>query len=138
MHLRFAHIADYAVVDASGKPTIVGIFDSVLCHADVSPIPFPAFYLIASFEASIAEGADHELEIAFVNDDEELVGPTLGGALVFRATGVGHPAQSSAIVGFLPGAIAVAAGGDYYFRFRVDGDERGRARVSVIPIQRPG
>lgn len=138
MELRFAHLADFATVDASNKATVVGIFDRIFCPPDASPIPLPPFHLIASFEASIAEGAEHRLEIAFVNDDEELVGPKFDGALQFRASGIGHPAQASAIIGFPPGAIQVAAAGDYYFRFRVDEVERGRTRVTVIPVQSQG
>ena len=75
MELRFAHLSDFATVDASAKPTLVGIFDHVMCKPDADTIPFPGFHLIASFEASIAEGAEHTLQIAFVNDDEEVVGP---------------------------------------------------------------
>ncbi len=71
MELRFSHLADFATVDASSKPTIVGIFDRVMCQPNQSPIPFPGFHLVASFEASISEGAEHELEIAFINEDEE-------------------------------------------------------------------
>lgn len=138
MELRFAHLADFATVDASNKPTLVGIFDRVMCTSPVPPILFPGFHLVATFEASISEGAEHQLEIAFVNDDEKIVGPKLDGPLVFRTAGVGHKAQASAIIAFLPSAIQVADPGDYYFRFRVDEVEHGRARVSVIPVQAKG
>ena len=138
MELRFSHLADFATVDASSKPTIVGIFDRVMCQPNQSPIPFPGFHLVASFEASISEGAEHELEIAFINEDEETIGPKLDGPLLFRTAGVGHKAQANAIIGFLPGAIQVPAPGDYYFRFRLNESECGRVRVSVIPVQSQG
>jgi len=132
MELRFAHLADYASADASGKLTVVGIFDIVWDRAGARPIMFPPCYLLAKFEASVAEGAEHEIDIALVDDDEKAHGNIIKGALEFRTHGVGHPAQSHLLIGFGPGLLTVPELGDYHFRFKVDGKDVGAVRVSAL------
>lgn len=136
MELRFAHLADYAAADASGKLTIVGVFDIVWDGLGKRPIPFPPFYLVAQLEASIAEGAEHTVEIRLVDDDERSVGGALSGTVHFRASGVGHPARGHLLLGFGPGFISAPELGDYHFRFFVDGHDIGALRVSVLAMPR--
>lgn len=138
MDLRYAHLADFASVDANGKLTIVGAFDIVWDAIGVRPISFPPFYIAASFEASVIEGADHQIEIQLMNEDEEPCSGLLKGTLQLRAHGVGLPAVGHALVGFGTHAVSVPELGDYHFRFRVDGVDIGTARVSVLaPPGRP-
>lgn len=138
MELRFAHLADYVAVDSSGKLTIVGVFDIIWQSLDKRPIPFPPFHLVAAFEASIAEGADHQIEVRIVDDDENPVAGELRGAIQFRSRGVGHPAVGHLRVEFAPGVVAVPDFGDYYFRFRIGGVDVGSLRVSALaPPKRP-
>ena len=133
MRLTYAHIADYASVASDGKLTIVGAFDVVWRRDGMRPVPFPPFYVVAGFEASLSEGPEHSIEVALVNDDEEGTGLVLNGVLHFRASGVGHPARANIIVGFGPGAVAVPDIGDYHLRFSVGGTLVGTLRVTVLP-----
>lgn len=132
MELLFAHSADYAGVDGSGKLTIVGAFDIVWVAAEQRPIPFPPFYLVTAFEASIAEGADHNVEIRLVDDDEVEHSNIISGSLQFRAHGVGHQARANLLIGFGPAVVTVPELGDYYFRFKVGGADVGGIRVSAL------
>lgn len=132
MQLRFAHVADFASVDASGKLTVVGIFDIVWDSAGARPIPFPPFYLVADLEASLAEGADQEIEVQLVDEDEQPIGSLMRGTMQLRAAGPGYPATGRFLVGFGPGAITVPELGDYRFRFRAGGRDIGAARISVL------
>lgn len=132
MELRFAHVADFASVDSGGKLTIVGVFDIVWDGAGARPIPFPPFYLVAAIEASIAEGADHEIEICLVDDDEVAQAGIIKGSIQLRSQGVGHAARGHLLIGFGPGVIQVPDLGDYYFQFRVDGKQLGAIRVSAL------
>lgn len=132
MELRYAHIADFASADSGGKLTVVGAFDIIWDHLKQRPIPFPPFYLVAGFEASVAEGANHTFAIQLVDDDENPLSPTIEGPLQFRANGVGHPARANTLIGFGPGAVGVPELGDYYFTFAVDGKSAGRLCVSVL------
>ena len=132
MELRYAHIADFASVDASGKLTLVGVFDFVWDALGVRPIPFPPFYLVAAFEGSVAEGAEHEIEIRLVDDDEQPMSAVIKGQLQLRSQGVGHLARGHVMIGFGPGVIAVPELGDYYFQFKVDGVKLGQIRASAL------
>lgn len=132
MELRFAHIADFASVDASGKLTIVGAFDIVWDNTGTRPISFPPFYLVAAFEASVAEGAEHDIEIRLVDDDEVAHAGVINGKLQMRSQGVGNPARGNLMIGFGPGIVRVPELGDYYFQFRVDGTMLGAIRVSAL------
>ena len=137
MELRFAHLADFASADSSGKLTVVGIFDIVWDRLGVRPISLPPCYLLAKFEASIAEGAEHEIEISLVDDDEKPYGSVIKGTLEFRTHGVGHPAQSHLLVGFGLGALSVPELGDYHFRFKVAGRVVGSVRLSALTPPAP-
>ena len=100
MELRFAHLADYAAADAAGKLTIVGTFDIVWDQLKTRPIPFPPCYLVASFAANLAEGTEHDLEIALVDADEKPVMDRIQGKLQFRPFGPGYPLRSNLLIGF--------------------------------------
>ena len=132
MKLRFAHLADYAATDSGGKLTLVGAFDVIWDVLKARPIQFPACYLVVSLEASIAEGAEHELHIRLVDDDEQQHGNGIVGRFRLRAQGPGHPARAHLIFGFPAGVIQVPAPGDYYFRVDVDGSPVDQLLISVL------
>jgi hypothetical protein len=67
MDLRFAHLADYAAADSSGKITLIGIFDLVWDRMNARPVFCPPCYLVASFAASLVERSGHDLEIRLVD-----------------------------------------------------------------------
>lgn len=131
MELRFAHLADYAAADASGKVTIVGIFDVVWDHMGVKPIPFPPCYLVASFAASVSEGSKHDVEIRFLDADDQQVMPPIKAELSFQTSGPGNPLRAQVLLGLGPGAVRVPQAGDYVFRFYVDGQRQGEVSVSA-------
>lgn len=131
MELRFAHLADYAAADPTGKITLVGIFDLVWDHLKARPVPFPPCYLVASFAASLVEGSGHDLEIKLVDADEKPVAPTLKARLDFGTSGPGNPLRAQVVMGFGPGALRVPEPGDYAITFIVDGKPQGTVPVSV-------
>lgn len=132
MELRFAHLADYAAGDASGKLTVVGIFDLVYDHAKVRPIVFPPCYVIASFAASIAEGSAHKLRVRFLNADEVDIVEPIETDLSFKPAGPGYPQRAVFLAGFGPETLKVPDLGDYHFAFIVDGQEVGRVPVAAL------
>lgn len=132
MELRFAHTADYVAADSRGKLTIVGVFDIIWDGKKVRPIAFPPFYLVAAFEASVAEGSDHEIKIRLVDDDEVEQPGVVTGKLQLRSQGVGHPLSGHVLIGFGPEVVKVPDYGDYHFRFEVGGVQVGATRVSVL------
>ncbi|MEO6066884.1 MAG: hypothetical protein ABIQ41_02740 [Gemmatimonadales bacterium] len=131
MELRFAHLADYAAQDASGKLTIVGVFDVLWDQLKVRPVPFPPCYLVASFAGSLAEGSDHPLSIDFLDGDEQPVRPSIQGTLKLRTTGPGYPTRGILLLGFGPGALTLPGPGDYRVRFLVGGVDCGGTPISI-------
>lgn len=134
MELRYAHLADYAAADASGKITVVGIFDLVWNRSREHPIAFPPCYLVACFAASVAEGSMHVLEIRFADADEHDIIAPLRSELQFRPFGPGYPQKAMFVAGFGPETLKVAKAGDYHFALRVDGSEIGRVAVTVLEV----
>lgn len=132
MELRFAHLADYASADASGKLTVVGIFDVVFDRAKARPIAFPPCYLLASLASSIAEGSVHQFEVRFVDADERDVVEPIRAQLTFRPFGPGYPQRAVFLAGFGPETLAVPDLGDYHFAFVIDSVEIGRVSVTVL------
>lgn len=131
MELRFAHLADYGAADASGKLTLVGIFDIIWDALKQRPIPFPPCYLVASFAASLSEGSSHRIEIRFLDADDQPVMDSVKLDVAFRATGPGNPLRAQLILAFGPGALQVPDVGDYCIRFLVDDASVGETPVSV-------
>jgi hypothetical protein len=133
MRLRFAHLADFAGPGHQGKLVVVGIFNRIYDRQKIRPIPFPPFYLVAVFEASLAEGSEHQVKVTIVNADERPTGFEMGGNLSFYTTGEGQPLHAVLLTGFGPQVVKVPELGDFAFVFEVDGTVVGRTDFSAIP-----
>lgn len=131
MKLKFAHLADYAGVDASGKLTIVGLFGQVYDAMKVEPVPFPQFHIVAVFEARVTEGTDHKVQLQLIDQQKRTVLRKFDGAIRFGPTGRGLPLQAPMLLGFGPGVISVPELGTYEFRFLIDGKDVGGLPVTV-------
>lgn len=57
----FSHLCDYATIDASGKPTIVGDFDRI--NARSLPIQFPLFFVISKWNGYGGEQFTHRVRV---------------------------------------------------------------------------
>ena len=132
MELRFAHLADYAAQDASGKLTIVGVFDAVLDRLRVRPIPFPRCTLVAKLTGSLGDGPDHKLRIELRDPDERVVVTVIEGHVKFTPSGPGHPIGAQMILEFASRALEVPEVGDYRFCFFLDEQQVGDLLVSVL------
>lgn len=131
MKLKYAHLADYAGADASGKVTIVGIFDRIYDALKGRPIPFPQFHIVAVFEARVTEGTDHKVQLQFIDQKKRAILQKFDGTIRFGPTGRGLPLHAPLLLGFGPGAISVPDLGGYEFRFMIDGKDIGGLPVTV-------
>lgn len=138
MELRFAHLADYAAADASGKITLVGIFDVVWDQLKLRPIPFPPCYLVASLAASLSEGSAHRLEARLLDADHQKISDLFDAEVGFQTSGPGHPLRTQVIVGFGPGALRVPELGEYVIRVVVDGLSQGEIPLVVRDLPPQG
>jgi hypothetical protein len=57
----WSHLCDYAAIDASGKPTIIGDFDNI--NVPNLPIQFPLFFVISKWYGYGGESFTHRIRI---------------------------------------------------------------------------
>ena len=57
----WSHLCDYATVDGSGKPTIVGDFDNI--NVPNLPIQFPLFFVISKWNGYGGENFTHRVRV---------------------------------------------------------------------------
>ena len=125
MKLKYAHLADYAGADVSGKLTLVGLFDVIWDQLRVRPVPFPQFHIAAVFEAKVIEGTDHRVQVQLIDQQKRTVLQRFDGQIRFAPAGRGGPLQAHLLLGFGPGTITVPDLGTYEFRFLIDGKDVG-------------
>ena len=64
----WSHLCDYATIDASGKPTIVGDFDRI--NARSLPIQFPLFFVISKWAGYSGEFFNHRVRVVSPSGQE--------------------------------------------------------------------
>jgi hypothetical protein len=130
--LHYAHLADYAGVDSSGKLTIVGVFDTIWDRMKARPIPFPQFHIASVFDAKVTEGTDHRVQVQLIDQQKRTVLQRFDGQIRFAPSGRGGPLRANLLLGFGPSAISVPELGSYEFRFLIDGKDVGGLPVFVL------
>ena len=64
----WSHLCDYATIDASGKPTIIGDFDRI--NARSLPIQFPLFFVISKWNGYAGEYFTHRVRVVSPSGQE--------------------------------------------------------------------
>jgi len=73
VHLDFAVVADYALVDQSGKMSVLGIFQHIWVQQ--FPAMHPRLHLVLRLKGKRTEIGEHGVQIRLVDDGEtELLG----------------------------------------------------------------
>lgn len=73
MHVDFAVVADYALIDQQGKLSVLGIFQHVWVPS--FPAVHPRTHLVVRVRGRRTEIGEHRLRIRFVDDrGQELIG----------------------------------------------------------------
>ena len=73
MHVDFAVLADYALIDQQGKLSVLGIFQHVWVAS--FPAVHPRTHLVLRVRGRRTEIGEHRIRIRFVDDDgKELMG----------------------------------------------------------------
>ena len=71
MHLDFAVVADYALVDQSGKMSVLGIFQHI--WVPQFPAMHPRLHLVLRLKGKRTEVGEHQVQIKLMDaDDAEL------------------------------------------------------------------
>src|SRR5438445_2600591 len=130
MHLDFAVVADYALVDQSGKMSVLGIFQHI--WVPQFPAMHPRLHLVLRLKGKRTEVGEHQVQIKLLDgEDAELLG----------GSGTVNFAEPPAGVTEIEAAAAVAVdvpfprAGQYRFEITVHADRNasGPLTVSQIP-----
>ena len=134
MHLDFAVIADYALVDQAGKLSVLGIFQHIWVQQ--FPAMHPRLHLVLRLKGKRTEIGEHHVQIRLRDEqDVEILGGN--GSVNFAEPPAGvTEIEAGAILVF---DVPFPHAGGYRFEITIDGEMKAAVPVTVsqLPAQ-PG
>ena len=129
MHLDFAVVADYALVDQSGKMSVLGIFQHIWVQQ--FPAMHPRLHLVLRLKGKRTEIGEHGVQIRLVDDaDTELLGGS--GTVNFAEPPAGVTEIEAAAV--LVFDVPFPHAGPYRFEITVDGERKTTVPITVSQL----
>ncbi len=129
MHLDFAVVADYALVDQSGKMSVLGIFQHIWVQQ--FPAMHPRLHLVLRLKGKRTEIGEHGVQIRLVDDGEtELLGGS--GTVNFAEPPAGVTEIEAAAV--LVFDVPFPHAGQYRFEITVDGEKKATVPITVSQL----
>ncbi len=130
MHLDFAVVADYALVDQSGKVSVLGIFQHIWVQQ--FPAMHPRLHLVLRLKGKRTEIGEHAVRIHLVDEHGvEILGGS--GSVTFAEPPAGvTEIEAAAILVF---DVPFPHPGVYKFAITLDGE--GAAEVPITVSQMP-
>jgi hypothetical protein len=131
MHIDFAVLADYALIDQHGKLSVLGMFQNVWVPA--FPAVHPRTHLVLRVRGSRTEIGNHKIAIRFVDEHgvEHLGGE---GTVEFGEPPAGvTQLEAGAVLVF---DVPLPHPGNYWFEIAID--SAPEARVVLVAGQSPG
>ena len=124
-------VADYAALDASGKLTIVGVFNKIF--ANKFPVKHPSLYVTIRFVSDLDEtGQDRTLEVFLVDQDYNRIWSSPVISFKVERPQSGEVAEFTPIIALQQ--LEFQKAGRYEFKVKVDADIRGSIPFDVIQI----
>ncbi len=130
MHLDFAVVADYALVDQAGKISVLGIFQHIWVQQ--FPATHPRLHLVLRLKGKRTEIGEHAVHIRLIDEPgAEILGGS--GTVTFAEPPAGvTDIEAAAILAF---DVPFPHAGPYRFEITVDG--RLEAAVPITVSQLP-
>src|SRR3989442_3825445 len=123
MHLDFAVVADYALVDQSGKMSVLGIFQHI--WVPQFPAMHPRLHLVLRLKGKRTEVGEHQVQIRLMDEeDAELLGGSGTVNFAEPPAGVTEIEAEAVLVFDLPFPPA----GRYRFEIPVCGERKATRR----------
>jgi hypothetical protein len=131
VHVDFAVLADYALIDQQGKLSVLGIFQHVWVAS--FPAVHPRTHLVLRVRGRRTEIGEHRIRIRFVDDqDQELMGGE--GTVQFGEPPAGvTEVEAGAVLVF---DVPLPRPGTYAFEIRL-GESALRVPLSAATIPSP-
>jgi hypothetical protein len=137
VHLDFAVVADYALVDQSGKMSVLGIFQHI--WVPQFPAMHPRLHLVLRLKGKRTEIGEHRVQIRLLDEeDAEMLGGS--GTVNFAEPPAGVTEIEAAAV--LVFDVPFPHAGQYRFEITVDGERKAAVPITVsqmptAPVQPP-
>src|SRR5436309_2442981 len=126
MHLDFAVIADYALVDQAGKLSVLGIFQHIWVQQ--FPAMHPRLHLVLRLKGKRTEVGEHHVQIRLLDDrDTEILGGNGNVTFAEPPAGVTEIEAGAILVFDVPFPHA----GAYRFQITVDGEMSAAVRCGT-------
>jgi Family of unknown function (DUF6941) len=132
MHLDFAVVADYALVDQAGKISVLGIFQHIWVQQ--FPAMHPRLHLVLRLKGRRTEIGEHAVRIRLVDEEgTEMLGGN--GSVTFAEPPAGvTEIEAAAILVF---DVPFPHPGAYHFEITIDDEQAAAVPVTVsqMPAQ---
>jgi hypothetical protein len=126
MHLDFAVVADYALVDQAGKISVLGIFQHIWVQQ--FPAMHPRLHLVLRLKGKRTEIGEHGVQIRLVDEqDNEILGGNGNVTFAEPPAGVTEIEAAAVLVFDVPFPHA----GVYCFDITVDGERAAQVPITV-------
>ncbi|PYO28986.1 MAG: hypothetical protein DMD73_03585 [Gemmatimonadetes bacterium] len=130
MHLDFAVVADYAIVDQAGKLSVLGMFQHIWVQQ--FPAMHPRLHLVLRLKGKRTEVGEHHVQIRLLDEQhQEILGGTGNVSFAEPPAGVTDIEAGAILVFDVPFPHA----GAYRFEITIDG--QGKAAVPLTVSQLP-
>lgn len=133
MHLDFAVVSDYALVDQAGKISVLGIFQHIWVQQ--FPAMHPRLHLVLRLKGKRTEIGEHRVQIRLT---DEAGAEVLGGSgnVTFAEPPAGvTEIEAAAILVF---DVPFSHPGMYRFDISIDGERAAEVPLSVSQMPPPG
>ena len=132
MHLDFAVVADYALVDQAGKISVLGIFQHIWVQQ--FPAMHPRLHLVLRLKGKRTEIGEHGVQIRLVDEqDVEILGGN--GSVTFAEPPAGVTEIEAAAV--LVFDVPFPHAGVYRFDITIDGERAAQVPITVSQMPQP-
>ena len=132
MHLDFAVIADYALVDQAGKLSVLGIFQHIWVQQ--FPAMHPRLHLVLRLKGKRTEVGEHQVQIRLLDEqDVEILGGNGNVKFAEPPAGVTE-IEAGAILVF---DVPFPHPGLYRFDVTLDGEREASVPVTVSQLPSP-
>src|SRR3989454_9149262 len=125
MHLDFAVVADYALVDQAGKLSVLGVFQHIWVQQ--FPAMHPRLHLVLRLKGKRTEIGEHSVQIRLLDEQgTEILGGN--GSVTFAEPPAGvTEIEAGAILVF---DVPFPRGGTYRFEITIDGGQKAAVPVT--------
>jgi len=129
VHLDFAVVADYALVDQAGKLSVMGMFQHIWVQQ--FPAMHPRLHLVMRLKGRRTEVGDHAVQIRLLDEqDQEILGGSGGVRFDEPPAGVMEMEAGAILVFDVPFPHA----GTYRFEITIDGERQATVPVTVSQV----